>query len=80
MLFTLIYDEVGEAGISNILRELPKNFSLLQEWGVRPFARPYLRQPPRVEITVKRLPNNTFGVLLRAKFPEDIHVCVQFFL
>ena len=78
MLVTLIYDEVGEAGISNILRELPKNFSLLQEWGVRPFTRPYIRQPPMVEISVTRFPNNTLGVLLRAKLPEDIHVRVQF--
>ena len=78
VLVTLICDEVGEAGVSNILRELPKNSSLLQEWGVRPFARPYLRQPPRLEISVRRLPNNTLGVLLRAKLHEDIHVRVQF--
>ena len=75
---TLICDEVGEAGISNILHELLMNSSLLQEWGVRPSARTYLRQPPRVEITVRRLPDNTLGVLLRAKLPEDIHVHVQF--
>ena len=79
MLFAFSCDEVGEAGISNILLELRKNSSLLQERGVRPFAQPYLRQPPRVEITVRRLPNNTLGVLLRAKLPEDIHVRVQFF-
>ena len=38
-----------------------------------------LRQPPRVEISVRRLPSNTLGVLIRAKLPEDIHVRVQFF-
>ena len=78
MLVTLICDEVGEAGISNVLHELLKDSSLLKELGVRPFARPYFRQPPRVEITVRRLPNNTLGVLPRAKLPEDIHVRVQF--
>ena len=78
VLVTLICDEVGEAGIGNILRELLKNSSLLQEWGVRPFAWPYLRQPPRVKVSVRRLPNNTLGVLLRAKLPEDIHVRIQF--
>ena len=78
MLVTLICDELGEAGISNILHELLKNSSLFQEWGVQPFARPYLPQPPRVEITVRRLPNNTLGALLRAKLPKDIHVRVQF--
>ena len=78
MLVTLICDEVGEAGISNILHELFMNSSLLQERGVRPFARPYLCQSPRAEITVRRLPNNTLGVLLRAKLPEDIHIRVQF--
>ena len=73
VLVTLICDEVGEAGIGNILRELLKNSSLLQEWGVRPFARSYFRRPPRVDITVRRLPNSTLGVLLRAKLPKDIH-------
>ena len=78
VLVTLICDEVGEASIHNILCELLKDSRLFQEWGVRPFAWPYLRQPSRVEITVRRLPNNTLGVLLRAKLPEDIHVRVQF--
>ena len=78
MLFTLIYEEVGEAGVSSKLQELLKDSRLFQERGVQPFARSYLRQPSRVEITVRRLPNNTLGVLLRAKLPEDIHVPVQF--
>ena len=78
VLVTLICDEVGEAGVCNILHELLKNSSFFQEWGVRPFARPYFRQPPRVEIIVRRLPNNTLGVLIRTKLPEDIHVRVQF--
>ena len=78
MPITLICDELGEAGIGNILCELLKNSSVFQERGVRPFARPYLLQHPRVEITVRRLPNNTLGVLLRAKMPDDIPVLVQF--
>ena len=80
MLVTLILHEVGETGIGNELHELLMNSSFLQERGVWPFARPYLCQPLRVEIIVRRLPNNTLGVLPRAKFPEDIHVRVQFFL
>ena len=79
MLVTLICDEVGETGIGDKLHELLMNSSLLQEWVVRPFARSYLRQPPRAEITVRRLPNNTLGVLLRSEFPEDIHDRIQFF-
>ena len=38
VLFTLICDEVGEAGISSILCELLKDSSLFQERGVRPFT------------------------------------------
>ena len=74
VLFTLMCDEVSETGISSILCELLKDSSLFQEWGVRPFTWPYFRQPLGVQISVRRLPNNSLGVLLGTKLPKDIHV------
>ena len=53
ILSTFNSDEVGKAGISSILCELLKDSSLFHELGVRPFARPYFHQPPRMEITVR---------------------------
>ena len=74
ILFTLSCNEVGEAGISSILCKLLADSGSIRECVVRPFAWPYLRHSPGVEITVRGLPNNFLGVLLGIKLPKDTHL------